>query len=130
MYSILSSLSTSHGLDANLSRGIDGASFRGWAPHASAVKLLFQPDEQASQVSLELARGCNTAAYWSADIGGVAPCHLHQFAIQNRGGDRYDAGGLLLLRADPCAKRVSSSDPSVPSMVVDPSPSTFSAGRY
>jgi 1,4-alpha-glucan branching enzyme len=86
-----------------------------------------QPDPGAAPVSLELASDGDNSVYWSADITGVAPGHLYQFAIQNRGGDQYDAGGLPLLRADPCARQVSSSDPKLPTIVVDPSSYTFSA---
>jgi 1,4-alpha-glucan branching enzyme len=65
--------------------------------------------------------------YWSADIAGAAAGHLYQYAVQNRGGDQFDPGGLPLLRADPCARQVASSDPKLPCVISDPDSYTFNA---
>ena len=127
MYSILSAPSSSQALGVNLLPNAAGASFRLWAPYASGVRLFLQPNTGTVPVSFDLARDRDNAAYWPADIAGVVSGHLYQFVVQNRGGDRYDPGGLPLLRADPCARGVTSSDPKLPSIVVDPSSYRFSA---
>jgi len=86
---------------------------------------MLQPDPATAQVSFALQPDAANPAYWSADVSGVSAGHLYQFAVQNRGGDQFDPGGLPLLRADPCARQVTSSDPKVPAVVVDPSTYTF-----
>lgn len=62
-----------------------------------------------------------------ADVAGALTGHLYQFAIQNRGGDQFDPGGLPLLSADPCARQAASSDPKLPCVISDSDLYTFSA---
>jgi 1,4-alpha-glucan branching enzyme len=81
---------------------------------------MLQPNAATPQSTFMLRPDTANPAYWSADISGVTAGHLYQFAIQNRGGDRFDPGGLPLLRADPCARQVTSSDPKLPATVVNP----------
>lgn len=127
MYSMLSAPSSTSKLGATLAADKLSASFRVWAPYASAVNVLLQPDSSSPQVSFALDPDSSNAAYWSADIGGVSVGHLYQLAIQNKGGDQFDPGGLPLLRADPCARQVTSSDTKLPALVADPTTFTFQA---
>jgi 1,4-alpha-glucan branching enzyme len=91
------------------------------------VNVFLQPNSSSPQSSFALKQDTSNPAYWSADIGGIATGHLYQFAIQNKGGDQFDPGGLPLLRADPCARQVTSSDPKLPVLVADPTAFTFQA---
>jgi 1,4-alpha-glucan branching enzyme len=125
MYTITSSPSCTTALGANLSADKTFTSFRVWAPFASAVSVLLQPDAASPQSTLGLSQDAGDAAYWSADIAGVAAGHLYLFSVQNKGGDQFDPGGLPLLRTDPCARQVTSSDPKLPAIVVDPSTFSF-----
>ena len=125
MYALLFAPSTTSALGANLLANQTSASFRVWAPHASAVSVLLQPDGASPQATFMLRPDIANPAYWSADITGVVPGHLYQFAIQNRGGDQFDPGGLPLLRADPCAREVTSSDPKLPATIVNPATYRF-----
>jgi 1,4-alpha-glucan branching enzyme len=127
MYTILAAPSATTALGATLLANKTSAGFRVWAPNASAVLILIQPDSSTSQTSFSLQPDTANPAYWSADIDGVAAGHLYQFSIQNKGGDAFDPGGLPLLRADPCARQVTSSDPKLPVMVVDPAVYQFQA---
>ncbi len=126
MYTILSAPGTrTTALGATLLANKTSASFRVWAPHASGVTVLLQPASSTPQSSFTLQPDVANSPYWSADIDGVAAGHLYQFAIQNKGGDPFDPGGLPLLRADPCARQVTSSDPKLPAIVVDPATFQF-----
>jgi 1,4-alpha-glucan branching enzyme len=127
MYRLMSSPSTTTGIGAHLFRDRSGSSFRLWAPFASSVNLLLQPNTATAQVSFALSRDVGAYGYWSADIAGVAAGDLYQYAVQNRGGDQFDPGGLPLLRADPCALQVTSSDPKRPSLISDPDSYNFVA---
>jgi 1,4-alpha-glucan branching enzyme len=127
MYVVLSSPSATRTLGAALFTDKSGSSFRVWAPYASSANVLLQPNPATAAVSFPLAQDASDSAYWSADIRGVAAGHLYQFSIQNRGGDKYDPGGLPLLRTDPCARQVASSDPRLPAIVTDPGNYNFRA---
>jgi 1,4-alpha-glucan branching enzyme len=127
MYALVSAPSNSTALGANLPDDKASASFRVWAPYASGVTVMLQPDTATAQVSFPLQPDAANPAYWSADISGVAAGNLYQFSVQNRGGDAFDPGGLPLLRTDPCARQATSSDPKIPAVIVDPSTYTFQA---
>jgi 1,4-alpha-glucan branching enzyme len=127
MYSIAAVPSKTKTLGATLLPDKSGSSFRVWAPNASAVQVMLQPNSPTPAVSLALAQDAGNPAYWSVDIADAVAGHLYQFAIQNRGGDKYDPGGLPLLRADPCARQVTSSDPKLPSLISDPAIYKFTA---
>jgi 1,4-alpha-glucan branching enzyme len=127
MYAVVSSPSQTKTLGATLFPDKSGSSFRVWAPNASSVKVLLQPDSATPAASLALAKDAGNPAYWSVDVADAVAGHLYQFTIQNRGGDKYDPGGLPLLRADPCARQVTSSDPTVPSVISDPGIYKFNA---
>jgi 1,4-alpha-glucan branching enzyme len=127
MYALVSAPSTASGIGARLPAGRSSACFRVWAPNASAVSVYLQPDPSQPQSVFGLQPDAGNPAYWSADIAGVAAGHLYQFSVQNRGGDPFDPGGLPLLRTDPCARQVTSSDPKLPALVVDPSTYRFQA---
>jgi 1,4-alpha-glucan branching enzyme len=103
-----------------------GASFRVWAPNASAVNTRLSTTEAGSFNSLSLQQDRAKAGYWSANISGVTAGDYYQFEITNRGGDQFNPGGLPLLVTDPCARQVTSSDPTTPAIVVDPT-FTFTA---
>jgi 1,4-alpha-glucan branching enzyme len=127
MYRLVNSPSNAAALGTKLFPDKTGSSFRVWAPFASAVTLLIQPDSVTAQVELALARDAAAPAYWSADIAGAVAGHLYQYKIQNRGGDPFDPGGLPLLRADPCARQVTSSATKLPCVIVDPGSYAFTA---
>src|SRR5579864_2440413 len=127
MYRLVNSPSKAAALGTKLFPDKSGSSFRVWAPFASTVTLLIQPDPATAQVELALARDLAAPAYWSADIAGAVAGHLYQYKIQNRGGDPFDPGGLPLLRADPCARQVTSSDTKLPALVINPSSYRFQA---
>jgi 1,4-alpha-glucan branching enzyme len=127
MYTLSSAPSATSALGANLSADQTSASFRVWAPYASAVTVLLQPSSSSPQSSFGLQPDAANPAYWSADIAGVAAGHLYQYSVQNRGGDQFDPGGLPLLRTDPQARQVTSSDPKLPALVVNPSTYQFQA---
>jgi 1,4-alpha-glucan branching enzyme len=127
MYAVVSSPSKTKALGAALFPDKSGTSFRVWAPNASSVKVLLQPDSATPAAPLALAQDAGNSAYWSVDIADAVAGHLYQFAIQNRGGDKYDPGGLPLLRADSCARQVTSSDPKLPTLIADPAIYKFTA---
>ncbi|MGA2135817.1 MAG: alpha-amylase family glycosyl hydrolase [Bryobacteraceae bacterium] len=127
MYNLVAAPSSTTSLGANLSADLASVSFRVWAPNASAVTVLLQPDGSSPQSSFALQPDAANNAYWSADISGAAAGHLYQFSVQNKGGDVFDPGGLPLLRTDPCARQVTSSDPKLPALIVNPSTYTFQA---
>ena len=127
MYTIKSGISGSQDLGATLLPDKSGASFRVWAPYAGAVKVLVAPAEDQPPLVVSLAADPASPGYWSVDVEGVAAGHLYQFQITNRGGDRYDPGGLPFARVDPCARQVTSSDPSQPAVVVDPTTFVYTA---
>ena len=128
MYAIKSAVSAVAALGANLYRG--GASFRVWAPNASAVMVNLAPAAGATVASLPLGADLSHAGYWSVDIDGVAAGHLYQFQITNRGGDQFDPGGLPFLRIDPCARQVTSSDRTQPAFLVDPTTFRWQANNF
>lgn len=127
MYKVAAAPSATRTLGPALFADKSGASFRVWAPFASAVEVLLQPDEATPQTALPLSPDGANAAYWSADIDGAVAGHLYQFSVQNRGGDLFDPGGLPLLRTDPCAREVTASDPRLPARIADPAAFKFQA---
>ena len=127
MYTLIAAPSNSTALGADLLADKSSSSFRVWAPNASAVTVMLQPDSATAPTAVSLQPDTSSPAYWSADVAGVAAGHLYQFSIQNRGGDPFDPGGPPLARADPCARQVTSPDPIVPAAIVDPSEFTFRA---
>ena len=96
------------------------ACFRVWAPNASEVNARLGTTLKGPFVSLTLKPDNENKAYWSANITSVKPGIYYQFEITNRGGDKYNPGGLPFLITDPCARQVVSSDPITPAIVVDP----------
>lgn len=120
-YALAASPSATAALGARLLPGGNGTSFRVWAPYASAANVMLSTAGGGAPTSIALAPDAGNRAYWSADINGAQAADLYQFSIQNRGGDRYDPGGLPLLRTDPCAREVTSSDPKLPAVINDPS---------
>jgi 1,4-alpha-glucan branching enzyme len=126
MYTIISAPSPGATLGSTLFPDKSGSTFRVWAPHASFVEVRLQPNTTTPVMSFALAREIN-GEYWSADIGGAEAEHLYQFALTNRGGDKFDPGGLPFLRADPCARQVTSSDPMLPALLTDPASFRFTA---
>jgi 1,4-alpha-glucan branching enzyme len=127
MYSIQSALSTTIALGANLLPDKSGAGFRVWAPNASSVNVLLAPADGQPFQAFPLTRDVTNPAYWSVDISGVAAGHLYEFEITNKGGDQYDPGGPAFYRVDPCARQVTSSEETKPSLIVDPSAFAFQA---
>jgi 1,4-alpha-glucan branching enzyme len=120
MYAVLSPVASSPHLGANLLPGGAGAAFRVWAPNASAVNVRLSPDAATPPTVLPLGADPAQPGYWSADVSGVAAGHRYQFDVTNKGGDPYNPGGLPLLRVDPCARQVTSSDRRKPGLIVDP----------
>jgi len=122
MYTVTAAPSGSRTLGANLFDDRSGASFVVWAPHAGAVTLRLTPTNVQPFPFETFALSPDPAqpGYWSVDVSGVAAGHLYQYEITNRGGDTYDPGGLPLLRVDPCARQVISSDRRMPAAVADP----------
>jgi 1,4-alpha-glucan branching enzyme len=127
IYAVTAAPSGTTELGVHLLPGGAGASFRVWAPNASAVNVLLRPLNANPIQRFPLSRDAANQAYWSVDISGVSVGHLYQFEITNRGGDRYDPGGLPFLCADPCARQVTSSDPTLPTIVVDPTTFAFTS---
>jgi len=122
MYTLKAAPSANQALGANLFADRTGASFVVWAPNASAVTLRLTADRTQPFTFDELALQPDPTqpGYWSADVTGVAGGHLYQYAITNRGGDMYDPNGPPLLRVDPCARQVLSSDRRLPALIIDP----------
>jgi 1,4-alpha-glucan branching enzyme len=127
MYAVVSSPSKTKTLGAVLFPDKSGSSFRVWAPHASSVKVMVQPDSATPVTSLALAPDGDNPAYWSADIADARAGHLYLFSIQNRGGDPFDPGGPPVARVDPCAGEVVAPDASQPCVISDPGSFTFQA---
>ena len=127
MYRLIAAPSATTALGATLLGDGAGCAFHVWAPHASEVRVLLQPDPATAQASVSLEPDPREPGYWSADVDGVQAGHLYQLAVQNRGGDAFDPGGLPLLRADPCARQVTSPDPKLPCLVADPAAYRFTA---
>ena len=92
MYTIAAAPSATRTLGPALFTDKSGTSFRVWAPFASAVEVLLQPDSATPATVLSLSQDGLDAAYWSADIDGAVVGHLYQFSIKNRGGDQFDPG--------------------------------------
>ncbi|HEX6513823.1 MAG TPA: alpha-amylase family glycosyl hydrolase [Chloroflexota bacterium] len=106
--------------------GETGASFRVWAPHASAVELRLAPAEGQPSESFQLEPDA-APGYWSADISGVTAGHRYCFHIMNSGLGLYNPGGPPRPHVDPCARQVTSSDPAGGlGIVVDPARFRFS----
>lgn len=120
MYSITTTVPPLPALGANLFPDKSGASFRVWAPYASAVSVRLSPNAAQPLQPFPFSVDPANPGYWTASITGVAVGHLYQFEITNRGGDKYDPGGVPFLRIDPAARQVQSSDRRVPGFVVDP----------
>lgn len=120
MYSVKSAVSATAALGATLFADKSGASFRVWAPFASAANVRLSPNAAQALQPFPLGADPANPGYWSVDINGVASGDLYQFDITNRGGDQFDPGGLPMLRIDPAARQVQSSDRSVPGFVCDP----------
>jgi 1,4-alpha-glucan branching enzyme len=91
------------------------------------VEVRLAPSSTSSITTRALAPDAANPTYWSADIADVAAGHVYQLAITNRGGDPFDPDGLPVLHVDPCARQVTSSDPSLPALVVDPATFAFTA---
>src|SRR6266849_3602734 len=127
MYSIQSPTSTTTALGANLLPDKSGASFRVWAPNASAVNVRLAPADGVPFQAFSLSRDVADPAYWSVDISGVAAGHFYEFEITNKGGDTYNPGGPPLNRVDPCARQATSSEETKPAIVVDPNAYAFRA---
>ncbi|HWF11464.1 MAG TPA: hypothetical protein VG297_23510, partial [Bryobacteraceae bacterium] len=125
MYSIAAGVDSLPALGANLFPDKSGASFRVWAPNASAVNVRLSPNAAQALQPFPLSADPTNPGYWSAGITGVAAGHLYQFEITNRGGDKYDPGGVPFLRIDPAARQVQSSDRRVPGFVLDPTTFTW-----
>jgi 1,4-alpha-glucan branching enzyme len=126
-YALAAAPSATAALGVTLLPAGAGASFRLWAPYASAVNVMLSMPGGGAASSFALARDMANPAYWSCDIHGAAATDLYQFSVQNRGGDRYDPGGLPLLRTDPCARAVTSSDPKLPAIIIHPAGFNFAA---
>jgi 1,4-alpha-glucan branching enzyme len=127
MYTILSAPASNALSGVSLFFDGSGASFRVWAPNALSVSVSLKAVEGVPFVTLPLAPDTLNPAYWSASISNVAAGHYYQFELVNRRGDTYDPGGLPFLRTDPYARLVTSSDPTLPALVVDPSSFVFTA---
>jgi 1,4-alpha-glucan branching enzyme len=127
MYSVTTAVPALPALGATLFADQSGASFRVWAPNASAVNVLLSPNAAQALQPFPLSADPTNPGYWSAAITGVAAGHLYQFEITNRGGDKYDPGGVPFLRIDPAARQVQSSDRRVPGFVFDPTTFTWKA---
>jgi 1,4-alpha-glucan branching enzyme len=126
-YGAKAAVSATTTLGVNLFPDKSGASFRVWAPNAKAVSVRLAPTNAAPFQTFSLSQDTANQAYWSVDFSGVTVGHLYQFEITNRGGDRFDPGGLPTLHVDPCARQVTSSDPTLPAIVVDPSSFAFTS---
>jgi 1,4-alpha-glucan branching enzyme len=127
MYSVTTAVPALPALGANLFADRSGAGFRVWAPYASAVNVRLSPSAAQALQPFPLSADPTNPGYWAAAITGVAAGHLYQFEITNRGGDKYDPGGVPFLRIDPAARQVQSSDRRVPGFVVDPTTFTWKA---
>jgi 1,4-alpha-glucan branching enzyme len=127
MYAVVSSPSKTKTLGATLFPDKSGSSFRVWAPNASSVKVLLQPDSATPAASFALAKDAGNAAYWSVDVADALAGHVYQFSIQNRGGDPFDPGGPPAVRVDPCAREVLAPNASQPCVISDPGSFSFQA---
>ncbi len=127
MYAIISAPASNTPVGVSLLPDGSGASFRVWAPNAQTVYVRLKATEGDAFVTLPLKSDTAHPAYWSALIGAVVAGDYYQFEIVNRGGDKYNPGGLPFLRTDPYARQVTSSDPTLPALVVNPTSFTFSA---
>src|SRR6266700_4776683 len=127
MYAIISAPASNTLSGVSLFPDGSGASFRVWAPNALSVSVRLKAVDNDPFVSLPLTPDTLNPTYWSASISNVAAGHYYQFELVNRGGDTYNPGRLPFLRTDPCARQVTSSDPTLPALVVDPTPFAFVA---
>jgi 1,4-alpha-glucan branching enzyme len=127
MYSIQSPVSSTTVLGANVLPDKSGAGFRVWAPNASAVNVRLAPIDGSPFQAFPLSRDVGNPAYWSVDINGVAAGHFYELEITNQGGNTYNPGGPPLMRVDPCARQVTSSQEARPAIVVDPNAFAFRA---
>ena len=83
----------------------EGAFFRVWAPHATAVSVAVQDGPEWDAGRAATAQALKRAAddYWSATVPGVAPGQLYRFRITT-------AEGEVLERLDAAARDVLSSE--------------------
>jgi 1,4-alpha-glucan branching enzyme len=107
------------GMGANLLPQGAGASFRLWAPNASAVDLLLQPNASTPAVSVPLQMDARGSEYFSADISGVKAGDYYRFQITNNGIPPNNPGGLFE-RIDPDARDIDNPDAASPAIVADP----------
>jgi 1,4-alpha-glucan branching enzyme len=120
LYTVLKAPSDpTSGMGANLLVGGKGASFRVWAPNASAVRVRLKPTDAEDYQDLPLSPDASNPEYFSADIGGAAGEHQYRFSITNNGLGAFNPGGLFE-RVDPYARDVETSDAASPGFIVDP----------
>lgn len=127
MYQITSAVSKTTELGVHLLPDGARVSFLLWAPNAREVQVRLTPSSEQPFQTFPLGQSAANPAYWSVEISGVAVGDLYQFEITNRGGDTYNPGGLPFLRTDPCARQVTSSDPTLPAIIVDTTKFTFTS---
>jgi 1,4-alpha-glucan branching enzyme len=123
LYSVLRPTSDpGSGMGANLlPQG--GASFRVWAPNASAVSVLLRPSDAEVIEGLPLTPDPSNQDYHSADIAAVAAGHQYRFSLTNDHVGPDNPGGVFE-RVDPYARDVESADAAAPAFVVAPAPPT------
>jgi 1,4-alpha-glucan branching enzyme len=109
------------GMGANLLTG-GGASFRVWAPNASAVNVLLRRSDADDYQTLPLTADPSNAQYFSADVTPVAADHQYRFSISNDSHLGPDNPGGVFERVDPYARDVESSDAAAPGYVVAVAP--------
>jgi 1,4-alpha-glucan branching enzyme len=95
-----------------------GASFRVWAPNASRVRVRLRPNSASAYAELDLKQDTGNAAYWSADIVGVAAGHHYRFLVDNSGKGLDNPGGPFE-HVDPYARDVENSSDKADGLVVD-----------
>ncbi|HEX4448067.1 MAG TPA: alpha-amylase family glycosyl hydrolase [Polyangiaceae bacterium] len=119
------------GMGANLLPQGGGASFRVWAPNASAVSVLLRPSDAQPIETLPLTPDPSNRDYHSADVSAVAAGHQYRFSLTNSQVGPDNPGGIFE-RVDPYARDVESSDASAPGYVVAPAPppSSFATPRF
>lgn len=129
MYRVIRSPSDpGSGMGANLLPDGQSASFRVWAPNASAAEVLLRPDASQDYQRLPLAQD-GASPYWSADVDGLAAGHEYRFNLRNdpsRGPDNPPEGGECE-RVDPRARSVRDSGYKAPGYLVDP---RFAFGEF
>jgi len=116
MYTLVAAPSSATAaLGPTLLPGKTSMSFRVWAPNASAVQVVLGPAGAAPTTAFSLALDPAPAVgYWSGVISGVTVGDQYYFGIGT-----YNPGGPPFFKTDPCAREVTSSDPSLPAIVAD-----------